>query len=306
METDTATERVQARPMPPLSRAFYGAAARVLSAFARVLPKPRTAAPISIEDAHDEEQRFHWFVTSSQDMLIEMSLDGRFMYVSPNCASIVGYEPHELLGRSIFEFTHPDDVALSSASLVATVGGKPIGVKLRYKHKSGEWRWYEGYRRLYRRPSGDVRIVTIARDVTDRRNAEDAARQSEARLRLHVEQTPVAVIGWDRDGRIASWNPAAESIFGFTEDEALGKDGQDLLGRPRPSGPQSGRVTRDATTKAGAHIICEWHDTPLVAADGSSIGTTSMVQDVTDRMRAQEQLRDSEAAIRSLYEVTSA
>ncbi|HET9343545.1 MAG TPA: EAL domain-containing protein [Candidatus Eremiobacteraceae bacterium] len=306
MESDTATEQVQARPMPPLRRAFFGAAARVLSAFARVLPKPRTATPIAIDDAHDEEQRFRWFVTSSQDMLVEMSVDGRLMYVSPNCASIVGYEPHELLGRSIFEFTHPDDLAQSSASLVATVGGKPVGVKLRYKHKSGQWRWYEGYRRLYRRSNGDVRIVTIARDVTERRNAEDAARQSEARLRLHVEQTPVAVIGWDSEGRIASWNPAAESIFGFTESEALGKDGQALLGRPRPGGAQGSRVTRDATTKAGTHIICEWNDTPLVAVDGSLVGATSMVQDVTDRMRAQEALRDSEAAIRSLYEVTSA
>jgi diguanylate cyclase (GGDEF)-like protein/PAS domain S-box-containing protein len=307
MDIDTATERIQARPMPALSRALYGAAARVLAAFARVLPKPRRPAAVALdEESLDEEQRFRWFVTSSQEILVEITLDGRFMYVSPNCASIIGWEPDELIGHSIFEFTHPDDVAQSSASLVATVGGQPVEVKLRYRHKSGEYRWYEGYRRLYRRSLGDVRIVTIARDVTERRKAEDAARQSEARLRLHVEQTPVAVIVWDSEGRIASWNPAAESIFGHTASEAIGKDGQELLGRPRPSGPQGGRVTRDATTKAGAHIICEWHDTPLVAADGSNVGATSMVQDVTDRMRAQEQLRDSEAAIRSLYEVTSA
>lgn len=307
MDGDTATERIQARPMPPLSRALYGAAARVLATFARVLPKPRKTAAVALDDESlDEEQRFRWFVTSSQEVLVEITLDGRFMYVSPNCASIVGYEPEELLGRSIFDFTHPDDIAQSSASLVATVGGKPVEVKLRYKHKSGEWRWYEGYRRLYRRSRGDVRIVTIARDVTERRRAEEAARQSEARLRLHVEQTPVAVIVWDGDGRIASWNPAAESIFGYAASEALGKDGQELLGRPRPRGQQGSRVTHDATTKTGAHIICEWHDTPLIAANGSSVGATSMVQDVTDRMRAQEQLRDSEAAIRSLYEVTSA
>src|SRR5690348_8989747 len=165
MDSDTATERDEARPMPPLSRAFYGAAGRMLAAFARVLPKQRGAATIPADDASiEEEQRFRWFVTSSQDILIEISLDGRFLYISPNCASIIGYEPHELLGRSIFEFTHPDDVAQSSASLVATVGGKPAEVKLRYKHKSGEWRWYEGYRRLYRKPGGEVRIVTIARD----------------------------------------------------------------------------------------------------------------------------------------------
>ena len=307
MDNDTATERIQARPMPPLSRVLYGAAARVLALFARVLPKPQKPTSVALDDESlDEEQRFRWFVTSSQEIFVEITLDGRFMYVSPNCASIVGYEPEELLGRSIFEFTHPDDVAQSSASLVATVGGKPVEVKLRYKHKSGEWRWYEGYRRLYRRSRGDVRIVTIARDVTERRRAEEAARQSEARLRLHVEQTPVAVIVWDNDGRITSWNPAAELIFGYAASEALGKDGQELLRRPRPRGQQGSRVTHDATTKTGAHIICEWHDTPLIAADGSCVGATSMVQDVTDRMRAQEQLRDSEAAIRSLYEVTSA
>src|SRR5215469_3390496 len=99
MESDTATERIQARPMSPLSRALYGAAARVLAAFSRVLPKPRIPAAIALDDGSlddgslDEEQRFRWFVTSSQEIFVEITLDGRFMYVSPNSASIVGYEP---------------------------------------------------------------------------------------------------------------------------------------------------------------------------------------------------------------------
>jgi diguanylate cyclase (GGDEF)-like protein/PAS domain S-box-containing protein len=309
MDNPTPTDRTRARPMPALSRAFYGGLGKMLASLSRVLPGPRrqdaAAASLSAEGL-DEEQRFRWFVTSSQEMLVEITLDGRFLYVSPNCTSIIGYEPDELIGRSIFEFTHPDDVAESSASLVATIGGKPVEIRLRYRHKSGEWRWYEGYRRIYRRSRGDVRVVTIARDVTDRRNAEELAKESQARLRLHVERTPVAVIGWDRDGRIASWNPAAESIFGFAAAEVIGRDGQALLGRPRPSGERGSRVTRETMTRNGARLICEWNDTPLVSAEGTLVGATSMVQDVTERMRAQEALRDSEAAIRSLYEVTSA
>lgn len=309
MDNPTPTEPIRARPLPALSRVFYGALGRALAALSHVLPRPRgsgSATPLSSVDELDEEQRFRWFVTSSQEVLIEITLDGRLLYVSPNSASIVGYEPNELIGRSIFEFTHPDDVAQSSASLVATLSGKPVEVRLRYLHKSGDWRWYEGYRRVHRRSRSDVRIVTIARDVTDRLHAEESAKESEARLRLHVEQTPVAVISWDREGRIATWNPAAESIFGFTASEAIGRDGQTLLARQRPGGDRGSRVTRETVTKAGARIICEWNDTPLVSADGTLVGATSMVQDVTERMRAQEALRDSEAAIRSLYEVTSA
>ncbi|HXW77249.1 MAG TPA: EAL domain-containing protein [Candidatus Eremiobacteraceae bacterium] len=137
-------------------------------------------------------------------------------------------------------------------------------------------------------------------------------------IALQIAHAPVAVVGWDLAGNVAEWNAAAERIFGYTRSEAVGREGVSLL-RPLAFGGRrtatlhewTGDVetlhsTRENVTKDGRRIICEWHDTPLLADDGKLLGFTSVVTDVTDRVRMQEQLRDSEAAIRSLYEVTSA
>jgi len=276
-------------------------------------------------DAHAElavwwenDERFRWFVTSTRDLLFELRLDGHYLYVSPHCESITGYTRDEFLGRSAYDIVHPDDREIAAATMFAAIAGSgPVEFTARYRHKSGGYRWYEGYRQAYRKSPFDVRVITIARDVTDRKTIEEAARRSEERLLLHIARTPVAVIGWDGDGKIASWNPAAASIFGYTAGEAVGQDGDALL-TPQANGQNAGvrhgrstdatnrHVTQENSTKAGRNIICEWNDTPLVEPDGSIVGVTSIVQDVTDRVLAQEAVRDSEAAIRSLYELTCA
>jgi len=266
----------------------------------------------------ENDERFRWFVTSTRDLLFELGVDGRYLYVSPNCESISGYSRDEFLGKSAYDIVHPDDRAGAAATLFAAIASShPIEFTARYKHKTGGYRWYEGYRQAYRKSPFDVRIITIARDITDRKDMEETARRSEERLLLHIARTPVAVIGWDADGKIASWNPAAEAIFGYSADEAVGQDGSALLLRqtdgrtPRvlhglTNDATNRRVTQENVTKAGRNIICEWNETPLVEQDGSIVGVTSIVQDVTDRISAQEAVRDSEAAIRSLYELTCA
>ncbi len=296
-------------------RAFYGTLAHALALWARLTRasrrrnRRRPDAPVDALGSADPdlEERFRLFVTGSRDVLVELSTDGRIRYVSPNCANIGGYEPAEVTGRSVFEFVHPDDVALFSATWFGSFSGDtPLEFMTRFRHKDGRWLWFEGYRRAYRRSAADLRVVMIARDVTDRRAAEDSARHTEARLSVQLEQTPVATIGWSADGRITAWNRAAVSIFGFTAEEALGTDGSALLGRPWAADQHTGRTTRENWTKDGRRIICEWNDTPMSAPNGSLQGVVSIVQDITERVRAQEALRDSEAAIRSLYEVTSA
>ena len=305
-----------------VSRWFYDVLARVLAWYARLRgarPRAPAGAQRYVAEQTEYDERFRWFVTSSRDLLLELSADGRFTYVSPNCRAILGTEPEEMLGRSVFDFIHPDDRPAAAARWVATVtGSAPVEFTARYKHNDGSWRLFEGYRQAHRKSAFDLRVITVARDITDRHAAEEAARQSEARLLLHVERTPVAVIAWDSDGKIAGWNPAAESMFGYAHDEAIGKDGVALLmpetavlpnegmSVTRMRGSENRRTTKENITKDGRRIICEWNDTPLVAADGSIAGVTSIVQNVTERVRAQEALRDSEAAIRSLYELTSA
>jgi PAS domain S-box-containing protein len=149
--------------------------------------------------------------------------------------------------------------------------------------------------------SGDLEYIsTIMRDITERVRAERQIRESEQRLSLLVEQSPLAVIEWNTDFEVASWNPAAEEIFGYTEEEAMGRHAAGLM-VPEEVRPlvnqvwedvlhqQGGtRSTNENFTKEGRTIMCEWYNAPMVDQDGNTLGVASLVSDITARVEAEQ------------------
>jgi len=113
------------------------------------------------------------------------------------------------------------------------------------------------------------------------------------RLKLHFDQTPLGIIEWDKDFHIISWNPAAEKIFGYTQEEASGRKGIDLLVPENAkemiekvwlqllNGNGGTRSTNMNITKDGKQILCDWYNTPLINDDGKVVGVSSLVNDIT-------------------------
>jgi PAS domain S-box-containing protein len=155
------------------------------------------------------------------------------------------------------------------------------------------------------------RELREAQERRDRRRAEAALRENAQRLHLHFSQTPLGVIEWNLNFEVVAWNPAAEVIFGFPAQAALGRHGSFIV-------PQSvrGHVAevfqqlqtrrggfRNANpnvTQSGRVIDCEWYNTPLVNEAGQVIGVASLVQDVTERKRSEAALLESEKKFRDL------
>ena len=130
-------------------------------------------------------------------------------------------------------------------------------------------------------------------------------RQAQQKLQLHIDQTPLGVIRWDTNLRIESWNAAAEQMFGFTAEEALGRVANDLI-LPKDVHAQVEDVRQNLlsqnggtnernenVTKAGRRIMCHWHNTPLVDSEGRVIGVSSIVQDVTKEIEYEQQLQQA-------------
>lgn len=149
-------------------------------------------------------------------------------------------------------------------------------------------------------------ITTVATQLGElmrRKQADAALRASQQKLALHVQQTPLAAIEWTTEFEVASWNPAAEAIFGYSAEEAMGKTGSELLLpaaiRDQIDGVwqtlirQRGgkRNINENITKDGRVIVCEWYNTPLIDANGRTIGVASLAQDITDRVEARLQLQ---------------
>ncbi len=150
----------------------------------------------------------------------------------------------------------------------------------------------------------DVLQIFAARAAAEieRLDSEQQLRNTQQKLSLHVQQTPLGVIEWDTDFQVVDWNHAAELIFGYSKDEALGHQAKDLIIPPNVVSlidkvwsdllklKGGTRSTNENITKEGKTIMCEWYNTPLIADNDQVIGVASLVADVTERLRDQQEL----------------
>ena len=209
----------------------------------------------------------------------------------------------------------PESWERLSAALEKTRNkGIPYELELETVRKDGScgWMWVYGESIL------DTRGVIIglrgaAQDITDRKRAEKAMQVSEQLLSAHFKNTTVGAIYWDLDFQVVEWNPAAESIFGYTKEEAVGKHAADLIIPEEIRSEidlifkellvQKGGTysTNENITKDGRRIICDWYNTNIKDSDGKTISLASFVNDVTERIyMAQELQKEKDIAQRYL------
>ncbi len=127
----------------------------------------------------ESEERYRTLVEHTYDLISEAGIDGCFLYLSDNHKEILGYDPEELEGRSIFENIHPDDSEAVKLEFNRIMGTFSSGhVEFRIKHKNGEWRWVESSGKPLKTSSGEVRAVIASRDITAKKIADEALKES--------------------------------------------------------------------------------------------------------------------------------
>lgn len=150
-----------------------------------------------------------------------------------------------------------------------------------------------------------VGMLCRIEDITKRKLEERLQRESEQRrLALMVQQTPLAVIEWNRNLEIKEWNQAAETIFGYSKSEVLGRDFSflvtddfnislsEMLDHFVNEKERMFSINENLT-KDGRKIVCEWYNYPLVAANDEIVGIASMASDITERKKAEIALQNS-------------
>ncbi len=136
------------------------------------------AARVSLQES---EAHFRMLIENVNDIIAILDQHGGFLYVSPSCKTILGYDILEMMRLSVADLVHPDDLPRALFAIedaLVAPGRDPAPVELRLRHANGEWRTTDVAGRALDAHSGSL-IINV-RDITERKHAENLQRAKEA------------------------------------------------------------------------------------------------------------------------------
>ncbi|MEK7787324.1 MAG: PAS domain S-box protein, partial [Chloroflexota bacterium] len=248
---------------------------------------------------------------SMGDAFVALDTEWRYTYMNQKAGQIFNRRPEDMIGKHIWsEFPEGIGQPFYKAYHKAVETQTPVYLEEYYPPYN---RWFEN--RIY--PSADG-LAIFFQDITDRKQAEQALRESEERLARIVETVPDGIAIVNREGQITFANAAAERIFGLTRggitDRAYDDPGWRItaldgspfpqeelpFARVRQSGQPVYGVEHAIEHPDGRRVMLSINAAPLHEADGEFGGMVAAISDITERKQAEAALREAEAKYRTL------
>lgn len=255
------------------------------------------------EALRDSERKLRALLDAIPDCAWLRNAEGRFVAVNRSFAEELGLTVDEIVGKTADEVVFPGMLSIvreEERQLAAASG--PI----RFERVFGkDKKWFEIIKSSIRDVAGNsLGVVAIARDISERRKADQALRDSERQMRALLDSIPDRAWLKDAQGRYVAANRSALEFFGLTQDEVVGKT-QDDLYPPDLLAQVLEEEARILSTLKPIRVERQfgkqgrWYETiktPIVTADGKADGLVAISRDVTERKQAEDELRAAKAA----------
>jgi two-component system CheB/CheR fusion protein len=268
---------------------------------------------------YEQRESLRVTLASIGDAVISTDRDGQVTFMNPVAEELTGWRQEEALRRpltDIFKILN-EETRKPVENPVAKVLQQGVIIGLANHTlliaRDGTERPIDDSAAPIRDSQGNILgVILIFRDVTERRRAEEA----NLRLAAIVESSDDAIIGKTLDGIIMSWNAGAERIFGYSAEEVLGRhisilappersdEIPKILERIR-SGERIDHYETIRRRKDGQRIRISLTVSPIRDASGKIIGISKIARDITERKRAEEELRKSEEQLRAIFNQTT-
>jgi PAS domain S-box-containing protein len=247
-------------------------------------------------------------------MIVETTSEGVWLvdagfvttFVNERMAEMLGYPRDELIGRHVFELMDAEAVAFESEKWKRREQGVSEVYENRYQRKDGTTLWVLAKTNpVFDEGGRFAGSVGLFSDMTERRKSEEARN----RLAAIVQSSHDAIISKSLAGTITSWNRGAERLFGYSEDEMLGRPITDLFPPERLEEEREimARISRGETVedfdtvrvkKDGSRVDVSLLISPVRGSNGEIVHIAKIARDMTERRKAEAALRRSEEQLR--------
>ncbi|MCA1793621.1 MAG: PAS domain S-box protein, partial [Desulfobacteraceae bacterium] len=275
------------------------------------------------EKALEEKSKFlQNIIDTTSDLVAVTDMEGNFKFIGP-AHRFLGYDPDSLIGRNVMEFVHPDDYQETATAFAEFLANREDGrkVEYRYHRADGDYLWFETVGKFILDDAGNPKeILFSSRDVTERKQAEDALKKSEEKYRLITENMAEIITTMDMNLNFTYVSPSIIKLRGFTDEEALEQKIDQIMTpesfqRLSKVFAEEFSLEQTGTADLGRSRLIELEE---YKKDGSTIwientasfirdsyqkpiGIISISRDITDRKKAEDALRESESRFKALH-----
>jgi len=261
----------------------------------------------------ESEERFRLAFDNANIGMCLVDLKGNFTKVNQKLCEILGYSKEELEGLNTSTITYEGDRSTGPEFIKNAVEGKSSNIvfEKRYIHKDGDIVCAEVSSSLVKDEKGSpLYFISQVKDITKKKNAEEALRKSEENYRLIVDNTSDLVFRIDLNGNFIFMSKSVEKHTGYTDHEIVGKNIKDFLS-PRSYVDAVERIKQrlngvenlpkyevDVISKDGRGIPFELNTSPIYS-DGKIESILIVARDVSERKKSEKKITESEKNIRS-------